>query len=114
MSVLSWNVVCVCYVSCDIHLSLLLLLFLSLSALLFSIVKDCPEEWQRGMSAGLLDPMKPMDTIFVKYVRENGPAVKAGLSTGIYIIRLLNFLNGIGLFSHNVLFFLVNHQVTRW
>ena len=92
MSVLSWNVVCVCvcYVSCDIHLSLLLLLFLSLSALLFSIVKDCPEEWQRGMSAGLLDPMKPMDTIFVKYVRENGPAVKAGLSTGTYIIRRLN------------------------
>lgn len=85
------GMLCVCYVSCDIHLSLLLLLFLSLSALLFSIVKDCPEEWQRGMSAGLLDPMKPMDTIFVKYVRENGPAVKAGLSTGIYIIRLLNF-----------------------
>ena len=34
------------------------------------------------MSAGLLDPMMPMDTIFVKHVRENGPAVKAGLSTG--------------------------------
>lgn len=34
------------------------------------------------MSAGLLDPMIPMDTIFVKHVRENGPAVKAGLSTG--------------------------------
>ena len=107
MSVLSWNVVCVCvcYVSCDIHLSLLLLLFLSLSALLFSIVKDCPEEWQRGMSAGLLDPMKPMDTIFVKYVRENGPAVKAGLSTGIYIIRLLNLKWNWMIFTQRFFFF---------
>ena len=49
---------------------------------IFSLLKDCPEEWERGMSAGLLDPMMPMDTIFVKHVRENGPAVKAGLSTG--------------------------------
>ncbi|EFX62472.1 hypothetical protein DAPPUDRAFT_270361, partial [Daphnia pulex] len=29
---------------------------------------DCPVEWQRGMSTGLLDPMIPMDTIFVKHV----------------------------------------------
>ena len=47
-----------------------------------SNLQDCPEEWQRGMSAGLLDPLIPMDTIFVKHVRENGPATKAGLSTG--------------------------------
>ncbi|EFX68250.1 hypothetical protein DAPPUDRAFT_260396 [Daphnia pulex] len=30
--------------------------------------QDCPVEWQRGMSTGLLDPMIPMDTIFVKHV----------------------------------------------
>ncbi|XP_046460142.1 rho GTPase-activating protein 21-like isoform X9 [Daphnia pulex] len=51
-------------------------------------VSDCPEEWQRGMSAGLLDPMIPMDTIFVKHVRENGPAVKAGLSTGDQVVSV--------------------------
>ncbi|KZS10039.1 Uncharacterized protein APZ42_025589 [Daphnia magna] len=40
------------------------------------------------MSAGLLDPMIPMDTIFVKHVRENGPAVKAGLSTGDQVVSV--------------------------
>ena len=48
-------------------------------------MQDCPEEWHRGMSAGLLDPMVPMDTIFVKHVRENGPAAKAGLATGMLL-----------------------------
>ena len=55
------------------------------------------------MSAGLLDPLIPMDTIFVKHVRENGPATKAGLSTGNRLIPTpcLNYqLNGY-IFSHN-------------
>lgn len=47
----------------------------------FRLLQDCPEEWQRGLSAGL-DPMSPMDTIFVKHVKENGPAAKAGLCNG--------------------------------
>jgi len=51
-------------------------------------VSDCPEEWHRGMSAGLLDPMVPMDTIFVKHVRENGPAAKAGLATGDQVVSV--------------------------
>ncbi len=72
-----WNVV-----SCDPSVTLL--------SPLFPIVKDCPEEWQRGMSAGLLDPMIPMDTIFVKHVRENGPAVKAGLSTGTVVVAVVD------------------------
>ncbi|XP_046455438.1 rho GTPase-activating protein 21-like isoform X2 [Daphnia pulex] len=67
---------CCCFCCCCIS-ALLHLLF---------PVQDCPVEWQRGMSTGLLDPMIPMDTIFVKHVRENGPVVKAGFSTGDQVV----------------------------
>ena len=63
-------------------------------------LQECAEEaWQRGVSSGLLDSMVPMDTIFVKHVRESGPAAKAGLANG----TALSFL--VALFPFSFSFF---------
>ncbi|XP_065564401.1 rho GTPase-activating protein 21-B-like [Artemia franciscana] len=50
---------------------------------------DYPEELKRRIESGSLgNPNAPMDTIFIKHVRENSPAAVAGLRTGDRIIQV--------------------------